>query len=223
MDKNRQLWNQQQQQLRQALAKPAGHERAMALFLSQHASMHSAEMSGAGLWSIEDEAWQGLSEAAARQIPAGFEHSILWLVWHLTRIEDITMNLLAADEPEVYDRENWQARLGIPDRDTGNLAPPETVALWSQKIDVPSLRAYRLTVGRRTRQGIPALTYEQLKQKVDPARLHKTLELGDVIPAAQGLLDYWGGLSVAGLLLMPPTRHNLIHWNEALKMKRKLK
>jgi hypothetical protein len=34
--------------------------------------------------------------------------------------------------------------------------------------------------------------------------------------------EYWGGLTLAGLLLMPPTRHNLIHLNECVKIKKKV-
>jgi hypothetical protein len=36
------------------------------------------------------------------------------------------------------------------------------------------------------------------------------------------VLEYWGGLTYAGLLLMPPTRHNFIHLNEALRVKKKV-
>jgi hypothetical protein len=37
-----------------------------------------------------------------------------------------------------------------------------------------------------------------------------------------GILDYWGGGDVASLLLMPVTRHQIIHMNEALEIKRKV-
>jgi hypothetical protein len=39
--------------------------------------------------------------------------------------------------------------------------------------------------------------------------------------AGRGVIGYWGGLTGAGLLLMPPTRHNLVHLNEMLKIKAK--
>jgi hypothetical protein len=60
-----------------------------------------------------------------------------------------------------------------------------------------------------------------LKQKVDPARLQLVLSGGTVAADAQWLIDYWGGLTYAGLLLMPPTRHLLVHLNEAAKLKQK--
>ncbi len=33
------------------------------------------------------------------------------------------------------------------------------------------------------------------------------------------LIDYWGNRTFAGLLLMPPTRHNMVHLNEAYRIK----
>jgi len=42
-----------------------------------------------------------------------------------------------------------------------------------------------------------------------------------VIDAASGIVDYWGGRDVVGLLLMPASRHPIIHLNEALKLKRR--
>jgi hypothetical protein len=32
------------------------------------------------------------------------------------------------------------------------------------------------------------------------------------------VVDYWSRRDVAGLLLMPPTRHTIVHWNEARKI-----
>ena len=66
------------------------------------------------------------------------------------------------------------------------------------------------------------LPVTKLKQKVDPARLERVLAEGAVVDEARGVLDYWGGLTYAGLLLMPPTRHNFIHLNEALRVKKKV-
>jgi len=58
-----------------------------------------------------------------------------------------------------------------------------------------------------------------LKQKVDPIRLQQALDEGAVVEAARGIVDYWSRRTIAGLLLMPATRHSLVHLNEALRLK----
>ena len=221
MDPHRKFWNEQQQTLRKALSRLADSPQAVALFMSQHAMIHAAEMSGSGLWSFEDEVWQGLTDEAARGIPPEFEHSIVWCFWHLTRCEDITMNLLVAGMPQLLLAKGWFERMGVPARDTGNAMRPDEIASFSNQIDIPALCGYRMAVGRRTRLIVQALESGQFKRPVDPVRLEHIREQGAVLASEQWLIDYWGGLTVAGLLLMPPTRHNTVHLNEALRIKKK--
>jgi hypothetical protein len=78
-----------------------------------------------------------------------------------------------------------------------------------------------LAVGRRTREIVKQLQPAELKQKVEPSRLQQVLDEGAVVEAARGIVDYWSKRNTAGLLLMPATRHNLIHLNEALQIKRR--
>jgi hypothetical protein len=223
MDARRKSWNQQQQVLRQSLASLDNLPRAIDLFLSQHAMLHAAGMSQMGLMSFEDEILGGLAEQQMRIIPRNLDHSIAWVLWHMTRIEDATMNLLVAGNPEVLLREGWLERMEIFVRDTGNTMDPDGVADLSAAINVPALRAYRLSVGRRTRAIVNQLQPYELKQKVDPARLGQMTAEGAVGAEASGLLEYWGRLTITGLLLMPPTRHAFVHWNEALRIKQKMR
>ena len=219
---DRKSWNTQQQQLRQALAKKDTHEQAVALFMQQHAQVHCAEMSGAGEPTFEDEVWQGLSEGGAKIVPQKEEHSIAWLFWHLTRIEDATMNVLLAGRPQMFIADGWQARLGVTVSEVGNAMSPAEMADLSAALDIQALRAYRVAVGRRTRENVRALAAGAFRYKVDPAGLEQLLAEGAVNEGSRWLLDYWGGLTLGGLLLMPPTRHCLVHINEALVVKKRL-
>jgi len=220
MNQNRQQWNAQQQQLRQALNRPADFELAVDLFLRQHAAVHAAQTSGSADWSFADEIWQGLNPDIARRVPSGSDHSIAWLTWHLARIEDVTMNLLLVGQSQVLN-EGWQARLNIRAADTGNGMSSQAVSELSKEIDLTALLAYRGVVGRRTRENITRITAADLKKRVDPLRIERLRAEGAVLPDGNTVIDYWSGLTLAGLLLMPPTRHNFIHLNEALRLKQK--
>ena len=222
MDPNRNLWNEGHKRLRQALTKPGEHAAAIDLFLRQHAMVHDAEMSNAGLYSFADEVWENTSDTTLRCVPPKFEHSIAWIMWHLARIEDMTLNGLLAGRTQVFFQEDWLKKLNITESHSGNVVMDDAdVTELSQSIDIEALKNYRLAVGRSTREAVKALEPDELKRKVEPARLEKLLENGSVLEAASDLLDYWGNLTKAGLLLMPPTRHNFIHLNEALRVKKK--
>jgi hypothetical protein len=221
MDPNRKQWFDDQKDLRLALKKPIQLEMAIGLFLKQHAPLHAREVSGADGWNPEEEVWSGLSEAQFRYVPAGMEHSIAWCYWHLARIEDITMNLLVAGTDQVYTHDDWKVRLHAPFDDTGNMITPENVCALSEAVDFYGLRAYRTAVGKRTREIVRALTEADITRKTPPERLQRGLDEGAISPNAPRLVEYWGNLTVAGLLLMPPTNHNLTHINECLQIKKK--
>ena len=201
------------------LLKPDLHDEAIHLFFSQHAMLHSAKMARSEPWSFEDEVLSDMTEEQIRRIPQNCEHSAAWIIWHIARIEDVTMNLLLAGSLQILNQGNWLERMKISVRDTGNAMSEEGVANLSRTIEIKTLREYRLTVGRGTRQIVKQLQPEDLKQKVDPARLQNVMEEGAVVEAASGLIDYWSKRNIAGLLLMPATRHNLVHLNEALRLK----
>ena len=60
-----------------------------------------------------------LSDAQMRTQPHPGTNSIAWNIWHLLRIEDITLNRFVALTPQVYTSGDWQTRLGIPYGDMG--------------------------------------------------------------------------------------------------------
>ena len=196
-------------------------ESAMLLFLDQHALVHSSEMASSFFESFADEIWEDLTDASFRRIPRNEDYSIAWVIWHIARIEDITMNMLVAGTPQLAYTEKWLLRIKSPYIDTGNAMDVEAVSTLSNNIDIGVLRAYRVAVGRRTREIVQTLTVDDLKQNIKPERLQRVMDEGAVVQEAKGIVDYWSKRTIAGLLLMPPTRHNMVHINQALKIKKR--
>jgi len=221
MESYRKSLNKQQTELRRLLSRSDQHEKAIELFLKHHAMLHSARMAQTESWSFEDEVLNDMTAEQVRRIPQNCDHSVAWLLWHIARCEDITMNLLVAGSPQVLHRDHWLEQMKITAQDTGNAMSREEIAQFSAAIDIEALRAYRVAVGRRTQEIVRQLAAEELKQKVDPARLQRVWDEGAVVEAARGIADYWGKRTIAGLLLMPATRHNIVHLNEALQIKRR--
>jgi hypothetical protein len=222
MDPNRKLWNQQQKALRHALEHPDDNKKAINLFLSQHAMVHSAKMSKSGLHSFEDEILHSLSEDAIRCIPRDGNHSIAWIIWHLARIEDVTMNLLIADTSQILNGEDWPRQLRIKIRHVGCGMSDQDVADLSAQINVEALIEYRVAVGKTTREIVRKLGNDDFYGKSEPSRIQRIWSEGAMLPEGQSIVDYWAGRTVAGLLLMPPTRHCFLHLNEARRIRQKI-
>lgn len=218
MDVDRKFWNAEQKSLQNKLSRPGHHQEAIQLFLRQHAMVHSTRMSNSGLWSFEDEVLQGLSDAALCRMIG--EHSIAWILLHIARVEDVTMNLLVAECSQVFLEGGWEERLKINIRHTGNGMNQQAIASLSAALDLTALKDYRMAVGRRTREIVQALEPGSLKRRVEPARFQRIWDEGAVLAGASAIVDYWSRRTTARLLLMPPTRHNFVHLNEALRLKK---
>ena len=222
MDPQRAAWNRQQHQLHEALASPEKHPEWLQLFLDQHAQVHSSSISTSGTWSFEDEVLADVYEAGLRSIPPKMDHSIAWIVWHLARCEDVTINMLVAGTDQVFAQQDWKAKLNVPFVHTGNELDVQEIMRFSQAVDLAYLLEYRIAVGRSTRRVVSQLTSLELGQKVATDRIKQVRQSGIVTPEADGIVNYWSKRTIAGLLLMPPTRHCFLHLNEAMRVKKSL-
>jgi hypothetical protein len=222
MEERRRKWNERHKELRYALVKSCDKNAALDLFLIQHAMVHSGKLAKPESQSFQDELLTGLRPSSYRTIPAKGNHSIAWILWHLARIEDVTMNLLVADSPQVLLSKNWHERLRTKVINTGNGMSDAEVSELSKRIHVDALLEYRLAVTRRTRKIIKGLDAGEFNRKVESSSLQRIRNEHAVLPKANGIVEYWGKRTIAGLLLMPPTRHCFLHLNEALRIKSKI-
>lgn len=221
MDTYRKLCLQQQTQLRKLMGNASKHQEAITMFLDQHAMLHSARMTQTESWSFEDTIFEGMTDEQLRRIPLNCEHSVVWCIWHIARIEDIAMNILVAGNPQVQYQKNWLEHMNLTVQHSGNAMDEAAVADLSNAIDIEALRAYRVAVGRGTREIVKSLQPEDVKQKVEPARIRTVMDVGALVEPAHEIADYWSRRTIAGLLLMPASRHLLVHLNEALTLKRR--
>lgn len=218
-------WNERQQKLKSYLSQRNTFEEGKELCLLQHQMVHQGAMSGYGEPTLEDMLWEGVTQEVFSQVPGVKGRTIAYGIWHSARIEDITVSLLVQQRSQVFTEGNWKQRIGATIEDTGNSLSPEEILSFSQSMDMEALKEYRLQVGQRTREMITQLTPQDLKGKVRPQDLERVLQEGAVLdlPGSIWLIDFWGRKNVLGILLMPVTRHHMVHLNESMKAKERAK
>ena len=193
---------------------------ALDLFRQSHARTHAAAMSAATeLVFFEDRLLHGLSDAQIRACPGNGGNSLAWLLWHMARVEDVAVNVLLADRPQVLNREGWLPRLNLTQRDVGTGMGDDEVAGLSERVDLTALRAYRLVVGRATRAVVAGLRPEELENAIDASRVRRAADEGVFGTNAGWLATFWEGQTKAFLLTMPAMAHNYLHLGEAFAVK----
>ena len=218
----RRQWSTDQKKLRSMLTSGDQVEESKELFYSLHGVLHSKGVSESDYWSYADQVFLGISQDQLRIIPENHQHSLIWILWHISRIEDVTMNILVADEIQVYLQDGWIQELNSPIHHTGNDIDDSAVAELSQLVNIDQLFIYRDQVGRQTRRIVSALSEQDLAQKVSLSRLDRILKEGAVLENSNELIEYWSKKNIFQLLLMPPTRHLLVHLNEAHSLRKSL-
>jgi DinB superfamily len=188
-------------------------------YLADHSRIHAAatsteaDMALAGGLTMQDDTLKRLEEEHLRANPDGL-CSIAWHIWHMTRIEDVTANTLLRGTPEVLDRADWLARLGVEVRHVGTGDTDDEVRGFSEQVDIPALLAYRDAVGRETRAWVRDLDFSTLDVVPDvAARVAAAPPI--VSERAAWLPRFYAGKSAAFLLSFPIVAHGYMHWAEA--------
>ena len=101
--------------------------------------------------SMAERTFGGLTDEQMRVRPREDLNSLAWLMWHISRAEDVFANLLISGRDQVLDG-SWSARLKISRPDFGIGMTKLEVSELTAKIDIAALREYRDAVGRRTRE-----------------------------------------------------------------------
>jgi hypothetical protein len=218
MDRQLAHWNDQHRLLQRLLLKDKAYQQAVPIFLDHHAAVHAAKLHRAAHWSWHDDVIDGLTPDQIRHTPTGSPHSVAWRLWHMARIEDVTMNVLLADRAQVFTSGQWLDKLAIDYVGVGNELSDADIVRLSATINLKALFAYRLAVGQRTRAIVLRLKLDLLSRPPAPDRLQRLVAESAVQPSALWLLDYWGGHPAANLLLMPATRHPFVHLNEIKRL-----
>lgn len=124
--------------------------------------------------NIKSAIYDKMEAEDLRKMPHGM-NSIAWNIWHMARAEDVGLNRLVADYPQVFDTGNYQERLKIGIRHFGTgMSTGESKAL-SDSINLDALREYHEKVGEQTLKVLSELDRIELDVKLDKNHLHKVM------------------------------------------------
>jgi hypothetical protein len=182
---------------------------AKELFLDQHAAVHSAAVGG-NKASAAERALGGVSDDQMRVRPREDLNSIAWILWHISRAEDIILNPVLAGRSQVLD-DAWVKRLGITRRDFGIGMSSAEVWELTSKIDVGAVREYRDAVGRRTREIVEGFRPEDWQGLSEAAGAERAAAEGAFGARAEQLAKAFTGrprsMLLSGIALFHPSGH----------------
>jgi hypothetical protein len=110
---------------------------------------------------------EGLTEKDMNWQPKPDCNSIGWLVWHLTRFQDMTISGFMHDE-QLWIKDGWYKKWGRPadSRDAGSGMKPEDLAKFKSP-DGATVLAYHRVVLERSQKFFPTLKKTDLDKVVE--------------------------------------------------------
>ena len=150
------------------------------------------------------------------ELKNSINENIIWNLWHIIRIEDLTVNILIREKESILN-EKLKNELNISITDTGNSLTKEEIKKLAKEININKLKYYNDKISERTINLIKRLKAEDMKRKINKISLDKIINEGGVSKDNLWLIDYWGKKDIAGLLLMPLSRHIIVHLNQCYK------
>lgn len=144
--------------------------------------------------------YETLSDEQLRLRPNVNVNSIVWCLFHIARAEDIGVNRLVTDGPQVVDQDHWRERLNVQFRHFGIGMTSEEVTELSHTIDISALREYHQSVGKRTAEILENTSARGFDQVLEEDHLIKVLreegaardtEVTNVFTSYQGMTKGW--------------------------------
>mgnify|MGYP000585693608 CR=1 FL=1 len=82
-----------------------------------------------------DKLFNDLSTDEYAVMPTAKDETIAWALWHIARIEDLTMGMLVAEQGQLFDQE-WKERMRASITDTGNALTDSEIIGLSRELDM---------------------------------------------------------------------------------------
>ncbi len=153
---------------------------------------HELLMDALGDLTPEEAVWRAGPEA----------NPIVWILWHMLRVEDMWFQFFIQRKIELWERDGWNEKFGLPTRDNGFGHTPEQVANFPA-LDMPRLIAYGEAVRAETLGYLHGVTVEDMTVVPREARPEMSIAaifrqvIGEVYQH-QGHIAYLKGLQRAG-------------------------
>ncbi len=164
---------------------------------------------------MTDALFDNLSDAQARARPNG-QNSIAWLLWHVSRAEDIGVNRFASDRTEVFDDGGLGRPIGLSRRDLGTGMTSDEVDELSRKIDIAALRTYWTAVGARTVEVLRSTGSRSWDEVVSQEHVRRVVfEEGGYGPNAEFAAPFYAGQTRGWMVGHLALTHSYGHFFDA--------
>jgi hypothetical protein len=94
-------------------------------------------------------------------------NAIAWIVWHIARGEDWSIQTMLQGQEQLLTRDGWDARMGVAEPGFGGGMARAAMVALSERIDLQALRGYYLAVTDATQAYMREFDFDTLDEPFD--------------------------------------------------------
>ena len=118
-------------------------------------------------WMFLDKALDGLTQEEIAWRPGTECNSIAFILWHLSRTEDIHIIRHLQGKTDIYEAEGWREKMGTPPNEDGWGYTLEQLEAWPVP-ELEDLWGYANSVRQKTLTYLDSFPEEQLSETFGP-------------------------------------------------------
>ena len=124
-------------------------------------------------WSVDGLTREEISASARPEC-----NNIAFILWHMTRAEDIWINRVILEGEEIYESSHWREKLGTPAGDSGFRYTVVQLQSWPVP-EIDLLMGYAGDVRQKTLEYLDSIPREKLTDRI--SFLGKSSPIGDIL------------------------------------------
>lgn len=150
--------------------------------------------------------------------------TLSYSIWHIARIEDIVVHEMIVKDEQILFKDNYLKRIGASIITTGNELEGEELVEFSKDINIKVLLNYASDVIESTNRELVKLDFKEAKSRFTEEDKKRLLQSKCVSTSESSiwLIDYWCSKDIIGLILMPFSKHWMMHIDAMHRIKNKL-
>ncbi len=182
-------------------------------FLQRHSYLHES-----ALPNLRTK----LPEAAFRQRATPETPPIIWLLWHMARVEDMGLSRLVWHQPQLYN-DDWHERINAGIRHYGTSMEAAEIDALAEQIDVYALLDYQQATAQRTREQLAQLDLARLDEVMEEVEVLRVVKTeGMASEAAQWVAPHYIGKTRGWCLCHMGLTHNFRHFGQIMLIRKML-
>ena len=161
-----------------------------------------------------------LSESDFRKRPAPGTQPIIWLIWHIARVEDQGLSRFVWNKPPLFD-ESWQNKMNIQETHYGTSMTDDQVLSFANRVNVEAVLEYQRLTSARTIKELHQFDLTLLDDVLDEATVTRIVkDEGLASEDAQWVIPHYVGKTKGWVLCHMGLTHSFRHFGQIMTVKK---